>query len=198
LPASDFVCPLTSLPYNFRTTLEMIPATVPYLSADEQRVRAWKARLPEGFKVGLAWAGSAHPADKRSRSLATFAPLANVADVHLISLQVGPEAEQLKSPPPGLTVHDYGDMLTDFGETAALVANLDLVITVDTSVAHLAGALARPTWVLIPFAPDFRWLRERNDSPWYPTMRLFRQRNRHDWRTPVEQMARALRELRGG
>jgi ADP-heptose:LPS heptosyltransferase len=121
--------------------------------------------------------------------------LAGIAGLQLISLQIGPEAAQLHSPPPGMTLHDYGGQLTDFSQTAALVANLDLIITVDTSVAHLAGALAKPTWVLIPFAPDFRWLRERSDSPWYPTMRLFRQSRRGDWTEPLEQMATALREL---
>ncbi len=198
LPDFDVACPLQSLPYNFRTTLETIPADVPYLAAEEQLIRQWSDRLPRGFKIGLAWAGSNNPADRRSRTLATFAPLAAAADVYFISLQIGDDARQAKSPPAGVTLLDMSGRLTDFAQTAALMANLDLIITVETSVAHLAGALAKPVWVLVPFGSDFRWMLGRTDSPWYPTMRLFRQSDPQDWHTPVGQMAAALRELRAG
>jgi hypothetical protein len=192
----DVHCSLPSLAMVFDTRLDTIPSSVPYLAPLPQKVERWHENLGGGgpFRVGLCWAGSNLPADHRSRTLATFAPLAGVRGVEFHSLQVGEEAKQW--PPAGMRLIDHAAELTDFDETAALVANLDLVITVDTSIAHLAGALARPTWVIIPKTPDFRWLLDRTDSPWYPTMRLFRQsRAARDWDAVACQIAVALRKV---
>src|SRR5258706_13295671 len=147
------------------------------------------------MRVGLAWAGTKTGKDFRSRSLSIFAPFAGIPNVEFHSLQVGPDAREL--PPPGLRIIDHSSELKDFEETAALVSKLDLVISVDTAVAHLGGALAREAWVLLPKISDFRWLTERLDSPWYPTMRLFRQElaaGVHDWSGIITVMANALRE----
>jgi hypothetical protein len=203
LPPFELHCPLLSLPHRFGTTLATIPAAVPYLTPDPDKVRAWQSRLAAdgpGRKVGLAWAGSPGHANDRQRScrLSDFAPLANVPGVTFYSLQLGPTGEQATNPPPGLRLLDPTADLRNFADTAALVANLDLVISVDTAVVHLAGALAKPTWVLLPFNPDWRWLRDREDSPWYPTMRLFRQSERGNWKSTIERVASELRELQRG
>jgi hypothetical protein len=144
------------------------------------------------LKVGLAWAGSTKHKNDRNRSiqLATLAPLGQIPGVHFISLQKAAAAQA--STPPGMNLVDCTDDLKDFADTAALIANLDLVITVDTAVAHLAGAMAKPVWILLPFAPDWRWLLHRQDSPWYPTMRLFRQPTWGDWHSVIMQVAHAL------
>jgi Flp pilus assembly protein TadD len=191
LPTFDWQTPLQSLPLAFGTTMKTIPADVPYLSAPPQRIEQWTKKLAgdSSFKVGLAWAGSA-AWDERSCPLATFAPLAAVPGVTFYGLQKGPEANQ--PVPPGLRLIQMGHELGDFADTAALVSNLDLVISVDTSVAHLAGGLGRPVWTLIPFNPGFQWLCGRTDSPWYPTMRLFRQTSRGDWVSVVTRVADAL------
>jgi ADP-heptose:LPS heptosyltransferase len=128
--------------------------------------------------------------DPRTRKLEYFAPLARVANVRFVSLQTGPEAAQHR--PPGLEVLDFSADLRDFADAAALLEGLDLVVGVDTSVAHLAGALAKPVWVLIPFVADFRWMRDRTDSPWYPTMRLFRQKSLGDWDSVIARLAHEL------
>jgi Flp pilus assembly protein TadD len=191
LPAFDWQTPLLSLPLVFGTTMKTIPANVPYLSAPPDRIMQWAERLAgdSSCKVGLVWAGTdGHNA--RSCSLATLAPLAAVPGVTFYSVQKGPEANQ--PVPPGLRLIQMGDELADFADTAALVSNLDLVISVDTSVVHLAGGMACPVWTLIPFNPAFQWLRDRTDSPWYPTMRLFRQPSRGDWDSVVTQVADAL------
>lgn len=194
LPAFDVHCPLLSLPHRFGTTLQTIPAATPYLAPDPAKVQAWRSRLAGDVKVGLAWAGSSGHANDRQRScrLSDFAPLANVPGVTFYSLQKGPAASQAVNHPPGLRLLDPAADLHDFSDTAALVANLDLVISVDTAVVHLAGALAKPTWVLLPFNPDWRWLRERQDTPWYPAMRLFRQRERGSWTSVFERVAAEL------
>ena len=128
--------------------------------------------------------------------LAQFAPLARVADVRFFSLQRYVEAREAEIPPDGMNLIDWTAEFSNFND-AALMHHLDLVITVDTSVAHLAGALARPTWVLLPFSSDWRWLVEREDSPWYPTMRLFRQTSRGDWAGVIDRVAQAIRDLAG-
>ncbi len=196
LPAFDFHCPLQSLAIAFDTTLETIPNQVPYLQAPAELVELWWARLgarTEVRRVGICWAGSHTSDNRRSRTLSIFGPLAQVPGVEFHSLQTGEEA--LEPRPHGLNVIDHVRELTDFAQTAALVQSLDLVISVDTSIAHLAGALARETWVLIPKIPDFRWLRDRSDSPWYPTMRLFRQeRSTKDWSAVTRAIADALRQ----
>ena len=144
------------------------------------------------MKIGIAWSGFAgNPRDRyRSMRFADLAPLADISNAIFYRLQPGGVAD---SPHPALI--DHTALLTDWAETAALLANLDLVISVDTAVAHLAGALARPTWTLLSAAPEWRWLIDRNDSPWYPTMRLFRQPTPGDWATPMGEVVAALREL---
>lgn len=121
-----------------------------------------------------------------------FATLAGTANIGFVSLQKGPAAAQLAAPPSGMAIVDAGEQVTDFADTAAVIANLDLVITVDTSVAHMAGALGKPVWTLLSAVPDWRWLLERADSPWYPTMRLFRQKSRGDWAEVMERVAAKL------
>lgn len=184
---------LLSLAGMLKTTLDTIPATVPYLRADRQKVDGWQRRLAgSGLKVGLVWAGNpAHGHDRyRSLSLAALTPLA-MDGVRLIGLQKGPAAEQ---PGGEILEANLGGQLEDFTDTAALVGALDLIITVDTAVAHLAGALGRPVWVVLPaLRTDWRWLQGRDDSPWYPTMRLWRQRVAGDWRQVVAAMANALK-----
>jgi len=200
LPPFDLHCPLLSLPWAFKTTLDSIPAEVPYLFPDPNRIQRFRQGLiPSGsnLKIGLAWAGSpTHKHDRtRSVSLDQLAPLAAVPGAKFYSLQKGPAAAQAKSPPPGLNLIDWTDEFSNFND-AALIANLDLIITVDTSIAHLAGALGRPTWVLLSFAPDWRWLLDREDSPWYPSMRLFRQPSLGDWESVVGRVAEALTGVR--
>jgi len=191
----DAYCPLPSLPGVMRTNLTNIPAEAPYLRADAELSQKWRARLPQGRpKVGLVWAGKSqqHIDRERSLPLAQLAPLAQNG-AWLVSLQKGEAARQVAA--SKFPIADWTDELKDFSDTAALVDNLDLVVTVDTAVAHLAGAMGKPVWMLLPFVPDWRWMLERNDSPWYPTMRLFRQEKLGDWEAPVSQMALALREL---
>ncbi len=196
-PAFDLLCPMASLPHRLGLTASSIPARVPYLRADEARVAAWRERLadlPGRMRVGLAWAGNARHANDANRSiaLARLEPLFGAAGVSFVSLQ--------KDVRPGdaeiLARHGVVDdtaMLADFSDTAALISNLNLVITVDTSVAHLAGALGVPVWIFVPFAADFRWMAGRDDSPWYPTARLFRQPRFRDWESAIAVAARALR-----
>jgi tetratricopeptide (TPR) repeat protein len=189
----DFHVPLMSLPALLGTTPGTIPP--PGLAPDPARVDAWRARLPAtGRRVGIVWAGRPQHQNDRNRScpLAAFAPLAAVPGVTLVSLQKGEGAEQLARFAHRERVLDLGATLVDFADTAAVISNLDLVITVDTSVAHLAGALGRPVWVLLPFAPDWRWLLARDDSPWYPSARLFRQSAPGDWDGVLARAARAL------
>jgi Flp pilus assembly protein TadD len=184
LPAFDVHCPLLSLPGLFGTRLDTIPADIPYLAAEADRVEVFNNKIGnDGFKVGLVWAGNPRLKNDRSRTipLAGFRRLAGLPDVRCFSLQKDkrPGDEQLLAAWPGVT--DLAPDLQDFADTAAAIEALDLVISVDTSVAHLAGALGRPVWVLLPFAPDWRWLLHREDSPWYPTMRLFRQSEARSW-----------------
>ena len=156
---------------------------MPYVRPIEADVEAWRNRLSaeKHRRIGIAWAGDPrHKRDAtRSIVLCNFAPLAEVKDAAFYSLQKGEGAKHL--PPVGVTITDFTSEFNDFADTAAFIANLDLVIAVDTSVAHLAGAIGKPVWVLLPFSPDWRWLLDRPDSPWYPTMRLFRQKTYGDW-----------------
>jgi hypothetical protein len=193
LPPFDYHAPLLSLPRAFRTSLASIPADVPYLHADPADVAVWRDRIPdtEELKVGIVWAGSRTHVNDRNRSLdpALLDALLKVAGAKFYSLQLGGNAL------PGRDVVDLSPWLRDFADTAAAVACLDLVVTVDTSVAHVAGAVGAPVWVLVPKAPDWRWLLERDDSPWYPTMRLFRQSKESDWRPVLARVAQELRKL---
>ena len=197
LPAHDYQCALLSLPPAFGTTLESIPHAVPYLSSQPALVERWRGVLgaPEGWRVGIAWSGSATHVNDRNRSIA-FADLRlAMPGVQLVSVQKEVRAEDRAALDASGAVH-CGELLTDFEQTAALMACLDLVITVDTSVAHLAGALGKPVWVLLPFSPDWRWLLERADSPWYPSARLFRQPARGDWAGALAQVRDALAAFR--
>jgi tetratricopeptide (TPR) repeat protein len=199
--AFDVHAPLMSLPRIFHTSLETIPAEVPYLRADAERVSAWRDELQSvgGCKVGIVWQGSVEfRFDKlRSLPLAAFAPLADVPGVTLFSLQKNFGREQIAQVEFGSRIVDLSPRLETFDDTAAAIQNLDLVVTCDTSVAHLAGALGANVWVALPFNADWRWLREREDSPWYPTMRLFRQRRRGDWQQVCSRIAAALAERLG-
>lgn len=203
LPAADYHCPLLSLPLVMGTELGSIPAEVPYLGVDAQRLETWRSRVEAlpGLRVGVAWQGNLAVeqliwARGRSMPLAELAPLARVPGVSLISLQKGEGAQQLREVDFGHRIIDWSQDLDSgadaFLDTAAVMAHLDLVITTDTSVAHLAGALGRPAWIALSAAPEWRWLLERLDSPWYPTFRLYRQRHRRDWRSVVSAMADAL------
>lgn len=193
----EWHCPLMSLPLAFGTQVDSIPARVPYLTAPEEAMRAAnKLAWPDrGLRVGLVWSGNPKYSDDLIRSIPRhlIANLLEVPDVSFFSLQLGAAASQLEVSPTALI--DLQPAITDMADTAALLQHLDLVITVDTSVAHLSGALGRPTWVLLPFVPDWRWLMDRNDSPWYPSVRLFRQPRFADWASVVEQVRNALAEM---
>ena len=192
----DWQVPLPSLGYCFQTRLESIPQTVPYLSVDMHRAADWRrlyAELPKkGTRIGLVWQGNPKHRNDRNRSLpmGALGSLLDAPGSHFLGLQKGVGRVAV---PEG--VFDLSKLLTDFGETAAAVLSLDLVISVDTAVAHLAGALGKPVWTLLPYAPDWRWLLHREDSPWYPTMRLFRQPMAGDWASVIGDVKRALAEL---
>ena len=192
----DVHIPLLSLPGIFGTTLDNIPSEVPYISVDPKLVTQWRMRLNnnDDFKIGIVWAGSPkHKKDrKRSCSLADFAPLAEIPGVVFYSLQKGPASKEALNPPEGMNLINLENDLNDFTDTAAVIVNLDLVISVDTAVAHLAGAIGKPVWALLHFAPDWRWLLKRNDSPWYPTLRLFRQTKIDYWDRVFEKIKEAL------
>jgi hypothetical protein len=203
LPPFDLHCPTCTLPLAFGTRLDTIPATAPYLPAPAQhRIQAWEERLQarlgprKRVRVGLVWSGKPSHLNDHNRSIPfrIFSRLLD-ADADFISLQ--------KDPRPGdrplLEQSDVLDLtahFTDFTETAALAGCVDLVITVDTSVAHLAGGLGLPTWLLLPYTPDFRWLLGREDSPWYPTMRLFRQGENRNWEDVLDAVRRELASYR--
>jgi Flp pilus assembly protein TadD len=202
LPAFDCQCPLLSVPRALDITLDTIPAHIPYLHADEARQSEWRRRVggTAALRVGIAWAGSPTHRYDRTRSIRaeTLRPLLEVGGTRFYSLQKGPGADEARALGAGAALADWTDELGDFADTAALVACLDLVVTADTAVAHLAGALGKPVWLLTPFAPDWRWLLERADSPWYPTMRLFRQRDARDWGHVVADVRAALTTLCAG
>ena len=202
LPETDFHCALLSLPGVLGTRLDKPATTEPYLKADAQRVALWQKRIGvEGFKIGIAWQGSLGPLDRgRSFNVAQFEKLAQIKGVRLISLQKGAGSEQLAHLPEGMEVEDLGPDFDvgdgAFMDSAAVMMSLDLVITSDSALAHLAGALGRPTWVALSHVPDWRWLLGRTDSPWYPNHRLFRQTRWNDWDTVFEEMAEELRSRR--
>jgi Flp pilus assembly protein TadD len=200
----DVYCPLLSLPRLAGTDPDTIPAPARFVIPLEMK-RKWsdllkeKAAEKKGIRIGLVWAGAAGHLNDRNRSFACrlFAPLLETPRVHWFSLQVGPATAQLAEPATQGRIRDLAPELTDYAETAAAISQLDLVITADTSVAHLAGSLGTPVWMLTPFAPDWRWLLERNDSPWYPSMRLFRQQVAGDWESVIHAVAVALCQLTG-
>jgi tetratricopeptide (TPR) repeat protein/ADP-heptose:LPS heptosyltransferase len=197
LPEFDVHCPLMSLPLVFNTNPGTIPAQIPYLHADKKSVQRWKEKLLSdgpNVKIGLAWAGRpTHTMNRfRSLNLNTFAPLTRIHNADYYSLQKGNESEQAINPPQRMRLINHTSDLIDFADTAALIQNLDLVISVDTAVAHLAGALGKPVWTLLPFSPDWRWMLKREDSPWYPTMRLFRQQKPGEWELVISKIMEAL------
>lgn len=200
-PPFDYHAPLLSLPNALHTDIASIPADIPYLSADPERVGKWRDRLGgEGFKIGICWQGSKTKADRgRSFPLALFAPIAGLPGVRLISLHKGAGEDQLDALPEDMRVEVPGPNFDPEGEafldTAAVMKVCDLVITSDTSVAHVAGALGVPTWTVLRRVANWRWLEDRRDTPWYPTMRLFRQPTLGDWATPFGEMEQELRGL---
>ena len=210
LPDFDFHLPVMSLPHVLGLTLAQIDAS-PYIAVSARRREKWQALLPQSraFRIGLCWrsagAGNAFWVSqlklKRSLPLRVLQPLAGLPGVELVSLQIGEGSEELGSMPRGMRVTDLTPCIDDFADTAALIERLDLVVCIDTVTAHVAGALGKPVFVVLPHVGDWRWLDNRADSPWYPSARLFRQQVPNDWRAPVEQAAAAARALiatRGG
>lgn len=194
----DYHIPLLSLPGIFETSLNSIPQTVPYLQANSRDAESWRARLEnEGLRVGIVWAGNRkHKNDhNRSCSLKHFLPLSDIPGVRLYGLQKD-MAHIDRVLIQRVLDKSLGEYLKDFADTAGVLQNLDLLISVDTSVAHLAGAMGKPVWLLLPFAPDWRWLLRREDSPWYPTMRLFRQQTPGDWTSVIGHLVGELRALK--
>lgn len=206
-PAFDVHCPMLSLPARVEPAPDPAANATPYLKADPAAVARWRERLAPlaGLRVGLAWAGGRRPDQpvlglidaRRSLALETLAPLGAVAGLSWVSLQKGPAAAQAAHPPAGLALHDFTAELDDFADTAALVQALDLVISVDTAVAHLAGGLGGPVWLLNRFDSCWRWQAQRSDSPWYPTLTQFRQPRPGDWGAVAAAAAEALRPLAG-
>jgi Flp pilus assembly protein TadD len=205
IPRHDYWCLVMSLPHRFGTTLDTVPASTPYLRPPRDLVSIWRERLPKArFRVGLVWAGDprlhspgANAMDsRRSTSLEAFLPILRVSGVTFVSLQLGAIArEQIGTIAPEARPFDPMDGVEDFADTAAIIESLDLVISVDTSVVHVAGALDKPVWILSRYDTCWRWLRERSDSPWYPSARLFRQKAPGDWTEPMRQAAQALQDI---
>jgi hypothetical protein len=204
VPHHDFHCSFNGLPRAFETTLETIPRDVPYLAADPALASDWARRLPAtgALRVGLVWAGQARPwlpgfvglDRRRSMSLDTLAPLAAVPGVQFVSLQKGAAARE----PRPFALADVMDDVRDFSDTASIVANLDLVVSVDTSVVHLAGAMGKPVFLLDRYDNCWRWLSGRQDSPWYPTLCIFRQQRYGEWGLVIDRVAVALSEMVAG
>jgi Tfp pilus assembly protein PilF len=203
LPPHDLQCSFFSLPRAFGTTTRNVPGA-PWLDADPALAPAWTARLPQdGLRVGLVWSGHARPwlhgfssvDRRRSAGLAAFAPLAAVRGVRFVSLQAGTAAAQGQEPPEGMELTDPMEAVRDFADTAAIIANLDVVISVDTSVAHLAGAMGKTVYLLDRYDNCWRWLHGRADSPWYPSMTIFRQPKPGDWGSVMHRVASALTSL---
>jgi len=207
LPASgwDFWTPPFSIPFYSQTRLDTIPATLPYLRADREKVAYWSSQLVTdsphpNLRIGLVWKGNPlfeNDKDRSLPSLESLAPLGGIAGVRFFSLQKGAGEAEAANPPPGLPLVNLGPQISDFADTAALLENMDLVICVDTAVAHIAGAMGKACWVLLPdYQTDWRWLTGRSDSPWYPgVLRLFRQPGIGDWTTVVAEVRTALQAL---
>ncbi|MBF0146406.1 MAG: tetratricopeptide repeat protein [Magnetococcales bacterium] len=192
----DWHLPIMSLPGFFTETLSDIPSRIPYLSADQERIDHWRTRLHShpGLKVGLNWSGNPRATANRHRActLQDLYPLTGIAGIRFFSVQKGPPAEQLRFIDKERRIEDLSAELVDFAETAAVLSNLDLLVSTDTAVVHLAGALGVPTWTLLHTGSEWRWLAQREDSPWYPGMRLFRQQTPKDWHSVVQRVALAL------
>jgi len=195
-PAFDCHAPLLSLPRILRTGMDSIPANVPYLSADTAKVARWRKLRDERFTVGLIWAGNRKPDPNRTVGLAAMSRLIDIPGVRFVALQRDLEpGDRDQVAKLGNRLDHWGAAFGDFADVAAAMEAIDLVITIDTGPAHLAGALGRPTWICLPFSPDWRWLMGRDDSPWYPTARLFRQTRRGDWADVIGLVAGDLRQM---
>lgn len=204
LPDFDYQVPIMSLPNRFNTTIDSVPAEVPYLAADQELIDLWRDHLSHdtNFKIGICWDTSPYyeqfksPLSQKSILLENFIPLAHLHGVSLYSLQKMNGLDQLEMLPNEVTIHTFGDEFDArngrFMDTAAVIENLDLIITVDTSIAHLAGALGKPVWVVLPCVADWRWMQNRNTTPWYPTMRLFRQEYPGEWQPVMDNIVNAL------
>jgi len=194
----DYHVSLMDLPKIFATTLETIPAEVPYILACPTKAEYWRKKLAGAdFKVGIVWAGSPmHGKDRyRSCTLKCFAPLTEVDGVRLYGLQKDEAAAQAEEVANEMAIKNLGTEFEDFADTAAAIENLDIVVSVDTAVLHLAGAMGKPVWALLSFSPDWRWMLDRRDSPWYPTMKLFRQKERGQWEPVFQHVAEELQMM---
>jgi hypothetical protein len=194
-------CPLSGLPRLHKTRLETIPQSVPYMRAEPARAALWKQRLdaqvPAGLKrVAIAWAGRpTHNNDiNRTITLDTLAPIAALDGIALVSVQKGPATSQVANYKGHAPIIDLDKQIVDFDDTMAVLENVDLLVCVDTSVGHFAGAMGRPAWIMIPYAPDWRWLRDREDSPWYPSLRLLRHKQPRRWDLLVPEVAEQLKQ----
>jgi hypothetical protein len=193
--AYDHYVPLMSLPALFNLMPSILPGRAPYIVAAPEKIDRWRNGLISSkLKIGLVWSGRPQHTNDRNRSCALMEllPLLRMKGANFFGLQKGAGAEQIQSLPDGISFTPLGEELNDFSDTAAVIANLDLVISVDTAVAHLAGAMAKPVWVMIPFIPDWRWGMQRHDTDWYPTMRLFRQPRFKDWSSVVKRLCAEL------
>ena len=198
VPQFDMQVYLASLPLLFGTTLQTIPGTVPYLFADPARAQRWRSRVESAggrLKIGLAWRGQIQPDPRRAFRLGDAHELAQVEGAVFHSLQKGPGAEEATNPPPRVTVIDHANELSDFAETAALIANLDAVVSIDTAAAHLAGAMGKRAFTLLPFVASYQWLRDRDDSPWYPNTKLIRQPTAGDWQSVFRRLVSELNTI---
>lgn len=208
LPAADKYISLLSLPYIFKTTLNTVPADIPYLQADPTLVEQWKEKISDdnNFKIGICWQGKHldfldnNPRCTRAVPLAVFEPLSTIPGVSLYSLQKVKGTEQLATLSESFKVRSFDDFDESHGrymDTAALMMNLDLIVSVDTSIVHLAGALGRPTWILIPYNAAWHWMQERTDSPWYPqNIRLFRCQNIGDWQPVMQSIVKKIEKIK--
>ncbi|MBU2819666.1 glycosyltransferase family 9 protein, partial [Acidithiobacillus ferrooxidans] len=196
-PAHDTYCPIMSLPHVMGTSLDTVPGRVPYLRVPVELQESWREKLAQigGLRVGIVWAGNPLHKNDESRSLplAALAPLAEIPGVSLLSLQKGHGERQLQE--VSFAVTPFGDQVQDFADSGAILQQLDVLISVDTSVAHLAGALGVNTYLLLPNSPDWRWLLDRDDTPWYPGMRLFRQAKAGVWDDVLASVAESVRSL---
>lgn len=195
-PVHDLHIPMMTLPHALQIDLGCLPVSVQYLHADTERVEQWRGKMPSGnsLKVGLVWAGNPlHTNDaRRSLTIEQLLPLSTLSGVEFFSILKGVDVQQLKGVRTIWPLPDLGNAFVDFSDTAAVVELLDVVVTVDTSVAHLCGAMGKPVWLLLPYVPDWRWMSEREDSPWYPSARLFRQVSQDDWGDVVLRVRQAL------
>lgn len=198
-PPFDVHCEMMSLPMVMGFQESQLPGRMPYLTPDPARIKRWRKRLDSLPRplVALVWAGrpTLYNGQNRAASLATLAPLA-MEGVTFLSVQQGPQAEEANTPPDGMSLINLSPEIEDFEDTAAIFSIADLIITIDSAPAHLAGALGRPTWIMLGHVADWRWLMDRNDSPWYPTAKLFRQPARNDWGSVVNQIAKELAKFK--